>query len=247
MVKNISKVILGIVTTLFLCISMVACNTQESKSQDEYKNKELLTDIVTVDPDTPAEPEKKEILSTNISKVGEEVSEEDVQNGKGIPDALTYMVNKVTIFNDIYEADIDQDKIPSYMEGLEGLLDENREVKPSVKFLLIELTVKNVRALPERNITSFDLICVDSSKEASNEVSEIDFFVLPPPDYFSNPTGKEVGSDWKGYYDYSLPVGQSKNLKVGWYIDLDEFESSNLYLIFNRYNDEHEQFVKLDF
>ena len=247
MKKTTNQVILGIVTTVMLCMFMTACNTKEGEPEVDYKSKVQSTDIITLGPDAPAEPEKKEVLSTNISKMGEEVSEIDVQNGEVIPDALIYMVNKVTVFNDIYEADIDQDEMPPYMEGLERALDENGEVKPSVKFLLIEITVKNVRALPDRNITSVDLLSADSSKEISNEVSEIGFFELPPPDYFSNPSGKRVGDDWKEYYGYSLPVGQSKNLKVGWYIDLDEFALSNLYLVFNRYNDEHEQFVKLDF
>lgn len=247
MVKNISKVILGIVTTLFLCIYMVACNTQGYEPQGENKNKRKITEIITVDPDAPAEADKKEVLSTNISKVGEEVSEIDVQNDEAIPDALIYMVNKVTLFNDISEAGIDRDEMPSFLEGLQGVLDENGEIKSSVKFLLVELTVKNVRALPDRNISSFDLLCADSSKEISKKISEIDFFELPPPDYFSNPSGKEVGDDWREYYYYSLPVGQSKDLKVGWHVDSGEFDLSNLYLVFNRYNDKYEQFVKLDF
>ena len=42
-------------------------------------------------------------------------------------------------------------------------------------------------------------------------------------------------------------MGQSKDLKVGWHVDSGEFDLSNLYLVFNRYNDKYEQFVKLDF
>ncbi len=145
------------------------------------------------------------------------------------------------------EADIDLDKIPSYMEGLDLVTDENGEIKPSAKFLLIELTVKNVRALPDQNITSINMLCADSSKEISNKSSEIDFFEIPLPDYFSNPSGKEVGGNWQEYYDYSLPVGQSKDLKVGWHVDLDQYDLSNLYLVFNYQNEEYEQFVKLDF
>ena len=179
MAKNTIKVILGIVTSVMLCMFMTACKTKEGESEVDYKSKVQSTDIITLGPDAPAELGKKEVLSTNISKMGEEVSEIDVQNGEVIPDALIYMVNKVTVYNDISKADIDQDKIPSYMEGLDWLSDENGEVKPSVKFLLVELTVKNVRALPDRNITSVDLLRADSGKEISNESSEIDFFELP--------------------------------------------------------------------
>ena len=211
------------------------------------EKKKRIADIVTVDPDAPPEPQEKEVLSTNISKMGEEVSEIDVQDREAIPDALIYKVNKVTVYNDMSEADIDPDKIPSYMEGLDWVTDENGEIKPSVKFLLVELTVKNVRALPDRNISSINLLCADSSKEISNKSSEIDFLEIPLPDYFSNPSGREVGGNWQEYYDYSLPVGQSKDLKVGWHVDSGEFDLSNLYLVFNRYNDKYEQFVKLDF
>ncbi len=245
MKKTTSQAMLGIIACFLLCVSMIACKTQEDELQGGDKKK--IAEIVTVDPDAPPEPEKKEVLSANMKKMGEEVSETDVQNNETIPDALIYKINKVTVYNDMSEADIDPDKIPSYMEGLDWVSDENGEIKPSAKFLLVELTVKNARALPDRNITSFDLLCADSSKEISNKSSEIDFYEIPPPDYFSNPSGSEVGGDWKGYYNYSLPVGQSKDLKVGWHVDSDEFDLSNLYLVFNRYNDEYEQFVKLDF
>ena len=85
MVKNSSKVMLVIVITLMLCMSMTACNTQGYEPQGENKNKRKITEIITVDPDAPAEADKKEVLSTNISKVGEEVSETDVQNDEAIP------------------------------------------------------------------------------------------------------------------------------------------------------------------
>lgn len=245
---------MGVVAILLLSMSMTSCNSikslfnntqpQDSEQQGDDKDKANQTEIATPDPAATSEPETKDVLPNNIRKMGEDVSERDVQNGKAIPDALVYTVEKATLFTDIAEVGISQDAM---QPSVEEFLDENGEMKSSVKFLVVEMTVKNVSALPERNITSFQLLCADSTKETSDRTTEIDFFDLPYPSYFSNPSGSKVGDDWKQYYDYSLPVGQSKDLKVGWYVDLEQYDPSNLYLVFNRGHDEFENFVKLDY
>ncbi len=64
---------------------MIACKTQEDELQGV--DKERMAEIVTVDPDAPPQPQIREVLSKNISKMGEEVSVIDAQNGEAIPDA----------------------------------------------------------------------------------------------------------------------------------------------------------------
>lgn len=239
--QKIRTKIRGIFTVLLLFSSMTAC-TNEQKMDAIDKTKK--TEIATPDPDAPPEAEVKSIVSNQIMKLGEEIAEMDVKDGEAIPEALLYTIKKAIIYQDISEAGISEDAmLPSYDEDI---LDSKGKIKPGVKFLIVEMTVKNICALPERNITSFLLLYADCTKEASDNTSEIEFFDLPLPSYFSNPTGERVGEDWKQYYDYRLPVGQSKDIKVGWYIDLEKYNSSDLYLVFNRDVDEYEKFVRLE-
>ena len=240
------RIVTGIVMGLFVSASMTACTLAESpfnnalSQEDDQKAKQ--TEIVERDPFAPAEAEKKNVASSHIREMGEDVSEIDVQNGNVIPDALVYTVNRAEQFDDYVQAGISEDAMNPFVEY--ELLDEDGNIKASVKFIVIEMTVKNNCAELDRNITSFRLRCADSAQNISDETTEIDFFDIPNPSYFSNPGGEKVGDEWMEYYHYSLPVGQSKDLKVGWYVDVDKYDLSKLYLVFNY--DEDERLVKIE-
>ena len=252
MEKNSMKVITRILSVLMLSVSMTACNSvrslydstqiQENEQQGDRKDDVKQAEIYTEDVATSG-PEEMSILSKQICGLGEEVSEIDIDKGKVIPNAFVYRVKKATIFKDITEAGISEGMLPSYIEG--DFFDEDGKIKPGVKFLVVEMTVKNICGSTERTITSFDLLYADSMKETLDKTREIDFFELPLPAYFSHPSGSQRGEDWPEYYHYNLPVGQSKDLKVGWYIDFGQYNPSNIYLVFNRYEDELRRFVKL--
>lgn len=194
---------------------------------------------------TEQQPQDIIVPPEQVGALGERIQGIDIQNGKVIPNALAYTVNKATIFEDITKAGIEESAMTPFVSS--SLQDEIGKLLPSVKLLLIELTVQNVRAEPDRNITSFEILCADTDTMSSSS-AETSFFELFPsePAYFSNPTGKRVGDEWKDYFYYKLPVGQSKNIKVGWYVDTEQYDPGNLYFIFNRYYDEYVKFVKLD-
>ncbi|MCL2083309.1 MAG: hypothetical protein FWH04_08780 [Oscillospiraceae bacterium] len=246
MVK-IKRAMVNIVATILLFASVTACNSIKSVFDNEPQGHQQegdvqqkgQEDIHTPIPDEIQFPDKKEVPSDNILNVGDIVSEIDVENGKLIPDALAYTVEKATLFSGITEAGISQDALVHFVEG--DVLDEDGNPKPGVRFVLVELAVKNKSALAERNITSFQLLSAEPGESATDSMN---FFDLPYPAYFSNATRTGNGSE---YYAYNLPVGQNKNLKVGWYVDTNEYDTSDLYLVFNRDVDEHEKFVKLDF
>lgn len=180
-----------------------------------------------------------------LGKMGEAVGAMEVQNGSAVPDALFYTINKATMFDDFEAAGIESDAMGSLLTD-EDLTDENGDPKPGVKFLLIELTVQNVSAAPERNITALRLLSAGTGS-SSNENAEASFYEVYPsePAYFSNPTGKRVGDDWKEYYDYKLPAGQTKTLKVGWYVDTEQYDEQNMYLTFDY--DEYQKYIKIEF
>lgn len=185
------------------------------------------------------------MLPEQLGKMGEPVGGMEVQNGNAVADALFYTMNKATMFDDFETAGIEPDAMGSLLTD-ESLTDENGELKPGIKFLLIELTVQNVSAEPERNITDLRILSAETGS-LSNGNTEASFFEVYPstPVYFSNPTGKRVGDDWKEYFDYKLPAGQTKTLKVGWYVDTEQYNEQNLYLTFD-YN-EYQKYIKIEF
>jgi len=172
---------------------------------------------------------------------GEPIDAVDIQNGQAVSGALVYTLNKATLFADFSEAGLEESAMDPYVPSqLFETPEKNGKLRPSVKFLMIELTVRNVRAYPERSITSLIMLCSDGT--------ETGFFELSPDEiaYFSNPTGKKIGEDWKEYLTYQLPVGQVKNIKVGWYVDTERYDAANLYLVFNYGLPEDRKFVKID-
>lgn len=180
-----------------------------------------------------------------LGKMGEPVGAMEVQNGNAVPDALFYTINKATMFDNFEAAGIESDAMGSFLTD-EDLTDENGDPKPGVKLLLIELTVQNVSADQERNITALRILSAETGS-SSNENTDASFFEVYPsePAYFSNPTGKRVGDDWKEYYDYKLPAGQTKTLKVGWYVDTEQYDEQNMYLTFDY--DEYQKYIKIEF
>lgn len=193
---------------------------------------------------TEEQAQQVDMLPEQLGKTGEPIGAMDVQNGNVVNDALFYTIDKMTMFDGFEAAGIDPDAMGSLSLD-ESLIDENGELKASVKFLLIEFTVQNVSAAPERNIT--DLRIISAGTSSGTENSDDGFFEVYPsePAYFSNPTGKRVGENWKEYYDYKLPVGQTKTLKVGWFIDTEQYDEKNMYLTFGY--DEYQKYIKIEF
>lgn len=253
MIKFNKRVATRIVTVFLMSLSITACASTEKPLSDTQSQEENVTETekskqtVTVarDPNAPAEPEKNDVASGQMAEMGEAVSEIDVQEEGIVPDAMVYTINKAEQFTDYVQAGISKDELNPVVEG--DVLDEQGNLKSGVKLIVVEMTIENICVGAERNITSFSLLCADSAEDISDDTDVIDFFEAPIPVYFSNPNGQREGDNWKDYYFYNLPAGQSKNVKVGWYIDTDQFDLSKLYLVYNRYNDEYKKYVKIEF
>lgn len=195
---------------------------------------------------TEDQPQPFTVTSNHLYQMDETVAAIDIQDGKIVNDALLYTFTKATLYDDFSQAGLDEDALSPYTGAeSECLLDDNGNLKKSVKVLLLELTVQNACAEPERNISSLSVCCVTSMNESGDRV-EGSLLELFPGEiaYFSQPSGKKIGEDWKEYADYSLPVGQSKNLKVGWLIDTDQYDPKHLYLDLD--DDEYRKLIHLD-
>lgn len=259
--KKIKKVAGAIFAAIVLLYALTACGfdqnvpdiaesnpkqsqvdtPKEAQNDDQSGdfNKGQDTEVMPVI--TEDQPQYFTISPEQIYRMGEPVPGIDVQNGEVVADALVYTFQKATLFDNMDQAGITPD-----VELAQDLLDENGQLKPSVKFMLLECTVQNVRAEPERNISSLSILCAQNG-DIPTEGGKTSFFEPFPcdPEWFSNPSGKKIGDSWKEYYNYKLPVGQSKNFKVGWLVDSAKYDPQNLYLTFD--DDEYQKFVKVDF
>ena len=183
------------------------------------------------------QPQNFTIKPEQLGEMGEPVGTYDVQNGEVVTDALFYTVNEVQLVDTPQEINLSPEEL--LLDGVsEELMDANGKLKESVKLLMVALTVQNVRAEPERNITSLDILCANG---------ETEFYELYPasPVYFSCPSGKRTADGWKDYYKYRLPIGREKNVKVCWYVDTQCYDPKNLYLTFGF--DELQKYIKLVF
>jgi len=252
--------IVSLAIMFILLISISACSSlnyfievdpSHDKSQTENSRK-ILSSTQDIEEeeryrthvDGPIYPDIRHVFLSQIVDMGKDVLAIDIIEGELILDALRYTVKTAKIFNSYTEAGITASAMLPFVDN--ELLNENGDLKPNVMFLLVELIVENVRAEPETSITNFLLIHADKLNETLDKSVEVDFYDLPYPCYFSDPTADENENDWSRYYFFYLPVNHRKNLSVGWYVDLDEWNQSNLYLVFNRdHETDVERFVSL--
>ncbi len=182
-----------------------------------------------------------DVKQEQFGKIGEAVSGIDVQNGKTVEDALRYTVTKADLFDSFTDAGLDIETEDMIEE--EGLLQEDGSLAQGVKLLVLYVTVQNVRADPNQNITALRILCAESDFEGKKQAS---FYELYPsgPVWFSNPSGKRNEAGWKDYYHYNLSVGQRKDLKAAWLVDTNQYDPKMLYLTFDY--DEDQKYIKLN-
>lgn len=135
-----------------------------------------------------AKPDK----TTEIKQIGDEIIIND-----GLAE-LSYTITKVTVYDNLESAGVDEAKVGGYVP-------DNAKLNP---FVLLELTVKNKKALQQvdnYNIGVFHLM--------NKKLFDSDPWTqaLPELTYFSNSIS--TGSD---YYHYTLPEGEEMQCQIGW-------------------------------
>lgn len=140
---------------------------------------------------------------------------------------MTYIVTNAEIFDSSVAAGIDSSKMEEYIDY--RFTDENGNLRSEVQFLLVDITIRNNEMPQELNISSLELTYCEPSQ---TDLSVRSFYPLAYPAYFSN-AGPRSGEYSSEYYHYTLPVGESLSVKVGWYVDLTEYDKGSLFLIFN--------------
>ena len=164
--------------------------------------------------DTFAAPEYN-IQDGAVRAFGEEISAAGVLKGDLVENAMTYIVTNAEIFDSSVAAGIDSSKMEEYIDY--RFTDENGNLRSEVQFLLVDITIRN-NEMPQ--------------EPSQTDLSVRSFYPLAYPAYFSN-AGPRSGEYSSEYYHYTLPVGESLSVKVGWYVDLTEYDKGSLFLIFN--------------
>lgn len=122
------------------------------------------------------------------------------------------------------EAEIDSDQV---LTGNDLHYDINTSVPTTLNvskssFLLCDVNIKNIDLTSDdMNITMLSLVYLMPEKK------ELKMVGLPA--YFSESVGEENGID---YYHFKLPVNQSMDAKIGWWVNLEECKKENLYLAY---------------
>lgn len=228
-IRILSLVAFMLVIILSSCSSNPSGQSHLGNNDNDKKNAHSIASAIS-----EAQAENYNI-SNGIKKTGDTVEEFRVENNKIVPNALTYTIKKASLFSNFAEAGLSKDQMNDDVDP--ELFDTKGKLKSSVKFVVAEMTVKNLKASPRLNITTF-LLEYSSSSVTSKKM---EFLFLSYPSYFSNSINKN-----KGYWACDLAVGQSKDIKVGWYVDTEKYHASNLYLVFNPDNAEYRQILKLD-
>ena len=220
-------------SVLALCL-LCGCSTQMKDDGDKAAATQVMPGI------TEEQPQIFALKKGQIKEMGEPVYAIDVQNGEIVSEALLFTINKAAIFYSAEDAGLDAADV---LPASEDLQDENGELKPSVKLMVIDLTAENLCALPDRNITEISVLCAcEALPQLTGESRDFKFWEVFPgePAYFSDPGKRE-----KDYYSYRLPEGRRKELKVAWYVDTEKYNPENLYLTFNA--DEYQKYIRLVF
>lgn len=227
MISKKRKLILIIASIISLCVlvwGFIEKNTEMNRSKED--GGDIQNQIQYLQED-------------KMHKLGETVLFEQPtkQNPKRI--GAEYNVKKAKIFKNLEQAGIDRKEVLVEADTHYDLVN-NMPSKLNVEeasFLLCDIVIKNI-SLEYMNITDISLVCLVENK-GQKEVKLVGL-----PAYFFKPKNVEDPMD---YYSYRLPINESMDAKIGWWIDMEECKEEGLYLMLNYGGDKKlQQYWKLN-
>ncbi|MDD3278165.1 MAG: DUF5027 family lipoprotein [Lachnospiraceae bacterium] len=207
----------AVVVLSCLCVFMYGCSPNVTGKGNPLNEK------------TEETPYKPQLLRKGqVHSLGEMAPLEDptIQNPKAIGAECT--VKTAQLFETPEAAGISEEQVKTDGEIHYDIKTErptDLDVSKA-QFLLCDLKFKNINMrLDDLSITQMTLVYLTPDTE---ELKRVGF-----PVYFS----ESIDLNGPKYYDFELPAGESKDMKVGWLVDLEECKKENLYLMYN-YNGE---------
>lgn len=185
-------------------------------------------------------PERPQYLQAEkVHQLGEmgTLSNPTLQNLKQI--GAEFTISTAVLYENPEAAGIDVNQV---LAGLENCYDLSADILDAsytpdfskTYFLLCDASIKNI-SFEYMNITALSLVYLPDANE------ELKITGLPA--FFSKP---EEVEDKMDYYNFNLPVNTSIDIKVGWWVDMEQCEKENLYLMSNYGGDkEFQQYWEL--
>lgn len=209
----------------FLCISLIGCSKISRLTGKENGGKGKYVDVENT----------FKIGKKKVNHLGEKIkiAQPTARDDKNI--GYESVVQKAIIVNTPAEEGITTDKLlaASYYKTQEEPISIEVEKSAESNMVLCDLDITNIN-VDEHNISTFSLVSEDEKKEMQ---------LVGYPTFFSN----AQSSDSSKYYHFTLLRGQTLSVRIGWYIDLDDYERENLYLAANFGGDEdYVSYIKLE-
>jgi hypothetical protein len=169
---------------------------------------------------------KVPIEEDEIYKIGDKVSFKfQISADPNDTESMEYTIDDVKTYDSLDGLNINKDNMLVYAEEF---LDENGELKTGNKLILADVTIKNIdmNSLQdnenEMNISLLGLAYQVAENADDNErIKAASFYTQVL--YFSDPVANNK------YYNYLLPKGETKSVKVGWIVNSEEYDLSKIY------------------
>lgn len=166
------------------------------------------------------------MTETQIHSIGDLIDKVDPipENEKNV--SVQYKINSATLYTTPAEAGIHENQIArvEYQKNLEKGIELSKEEVMQSPMIIVDVTITNINE-EDPTISMFHLV----ERKAKGHVEDIG-----SPCYYS--MGQEVDS--QKYMHFSLLPGQNIDMKIGWYINPEDYALKTIYLTDNLNGDE---------
>lgn len=227
------KVILSILCTFFIC-SLCSCSYVETekklKQTIEDKNDSNNEQYLKEDNYTPATASEEQ-----IHKLGEKVTSTVGYDDDS--ESMDFTINDAELFNSLKSAGVELDDTIITDSDLEIYNPREDKFVDGWKLLVADVTITNIDCEVQDDENNIGWLGIASEIDLSDYISDIMWFSDHVDDLNENKTN---------YYHYILPVGETKTVKMGWFINSDKVDLSELNICIGvSTNDEFKEYVSL--
>lgn len=223
-------VFMGLVTTIFTgCSDYGKIASENSKNPQNNSTPNNAVGNNVSKENTDSDNNNKNIESTPDTPPPPVVEEEAYNIGDNVIrytpiGDMQYCVKKAEVFTNITEVGLE---IP--YDSDKDVVNADGTLKDNNIFIQLIVEVTNISEVNEGDDNSIGNLRIKSSAPARNPDPNLplDFAYYLRYMYFLN---SEYAFNAADYFHYKIAIGETKELKLGWIVNLDEFDKSNLFL-----------------
>lgn len=224
--------------TILLICSLCSCSYVEIEEQ--FKQKIAEEKVINEESDIKTNGDNNGIYPPSsateeqIHKLGEKVVS-TVGYGEDAV-SMEYTVNNVKLYNSLKEATIDSDDTIISDEDLDIYNIREDKFANGWQLLVADVTIVNTDWKIENNENNIGWLGIAGKNDLIENISGII--------YFSDHV--ELNERKTNYLHYILPIGETKTVKIGWFVNTGKVNFKDLYMCIGvSTNDEFKEFVSL--